>query len=302
MQRIARSPLRLRWAFALLQALPLVWTSPLVGVLLVWTACSSPAAEEFPQGLAMHLAFDESPVNGVFADSSGHGNNGRATNTVWTASGHRGGGCAIGATNSCIRVIPPQPLCLTQCTLAVWFRTTQSNTVRRTLFDLHPETGLALGITGFERDAPDRNRIFATVQGRTCTAGWPDADGAWHHAATTFDGHRLRLYVDGLLQTQTAEGQAAACASIRDMAIGMNLSSPYASEQGRAFDGTIDDAMCFNQALPEAKIRVVMNYVKNALTREQAARRMAELKELFDRGLLLREFYDRKVKECEAAQ
>jgi hypothetical protein len=302
MQRMDRIPLRVRRAFALQSACPLVWTRLFAGVLFVWAAGGSPAAEEFPQGLVMHLAFDESPANGVFVDSSGHGNNGHATNIVWTASGHRGGGCAISATNSFVRVVPSQPLCLTQCTLAVWFRTARSNTVRRTLFDLHAGTGLALGIAGSERDTPDRNRLFASVQGRTCFAGWLDADGAWHHAAAAFDGRKLRLYVDGLLQTQTADGQAAACASIRDIAIGMNLSSPSAPEQERAFDGTIDDAMCFNQALSEAKIRVVMAYAKNALTREQAARRLAELKELFDRGLLLREFYDRKVKECEAAQ
>lgn len=40
---------------------------------------------------------------------------------------------------------------------------------------------------------------------------------------------------------------------------------------------------------------------KPKFTKEQVNRRLAELKELLDRGLILREFYDRKVKECEAS-
>jgi len=64
----------------------------------------------------------------------------------------------------------------------------------------------------------------------------------------------------------------------------------------------IDEAMCFNHALTDAEVMAVFTYGKSALSKEQIARRLAELKELHDRGLLLQEFYDRKVKEYEAGQ
>jgi uncharacterized protein YqgQ len=44
-----------------------------------------------------------------------------------------------------------------------------------------------------------------------------------------------------------------------------------------------------------------MASVKPKFTREQVAQRLKELKELYDRGLLTKEFYDRKAAECEVS-
>jgi len=38
-----------------------------------------------------------------------------------------------------------------------------------------------------------------------------------------------------------------------------------------------------------------------AFTKQQVQRRLKELKDLYDRGLLRQDFYERKVKECEGA-
>ena len=41
---------------------------------------------------------------------------------------------------------------------------------------------------------------------------------------------------------------------------------------------------------------------KPAFTKQQVERRLRELKGLYERGLLTKEFYDRKVKECEVVE
>ena len=41
---------------------------------------------------------------------------------------------------------------------------------------------------------------------------------------------------------------------------------------------------------------------KPMFTKQQVERRLRELKGLYDRGLLTKEFYDRKVKECEVVE
>lgn len=40
---------------------------------------------------------------------------------------------------------------------------------------------------------------------------------------------------------------------------------------------------------------------KPKFTKEQVKRRLNELKDLLDQGLILQDFYDRKVKECDVA-
>ena len=272
------------------------------GLLLAWTFVGNALAAEFPQGLIFHLTFDEAPVGGVVQDRSGRGNNGLATGTVWTAAGRRGGACEIAAINSYIRVPHSPSLNLTQTTFAVWFKTSQSSPLRRTLFDRDAALGFAMGITGKNPVALDRDRVFATVKGHSCQSDSAVTDGAWHHAAATFDGWKLKLYVDGRLQNQVVKGFGEIPANTNDVIVGMNGSCPTPAEQGTAFGGTIDEAMCFNHALTDAEVVAVFTYGKSALSKEQIARRLAELKELHDRGLLLQEFYDRKVKEYEAGQ
>jgi hypothetical protein len=48
-------------------------------------------------------------------------------------------------------------------------------------------------------------------------------------------------------------------------------------------------------------VKVAAEVPKPKFTKEQVNRRLAELKELLDRGLILQDFYERKVKECEVS-
>jgi hypothetical protein len=84
--------------------------------------------------------------------------------------------------------------------------------------------------------------------------------------------------------------------------IGMNGSDLAPGPAKTSFDGALDDVMILGKALSEADIQSQYSAVKPRFTKAQVSRRLVELKELLDRGLILQDFYDRKVKECEVAE
>ena len=100
------------------------------------------------------------------------------------------------------------------------------------------------------------------------------------------------------MQKQTAEASALGPGTT-DITIGMNRSSPTPPQKGQSFDGTIDDVMLFNHAISGDEVLAVIAAAKPKFSKQQVTQRLAELKDLLERGLILQEFYDRKVKECE---
>ena len=57
--------------------------------------------------------------------------------------------------------------------------------------------------------------------------------------------------------------------------------------------------MIFSRALSDAEIQAVITATRSRFTKDQVARRVQEIKGLYDRGLLRKDFYERKVQECE---
>ena len=273
-----------------------------VAAALLLALTGSAGAAEFPQGLMLHFSFDESPSGGLISDRSGRGHNGRAMGATWAAAGKRGGGCAFASSNSCITVSNAPALRLKQATVATWFQTPASNVAARTILDKAREPRCVLEIVGEAPEAKNRGRLRTMFGSQACLSDAVVADGAWHHAAVTFDGEALKLYVDGLLQKQPVTRLGEGPSTDGDLVIGMNKTGMAAGEEGRPFSGTLDDVMIFNHVLTEAEVGAVMASVKPKFTPQQVARRVAELKELLDSGLILQDFYDRKVKECESGQ
>jgi hypothetical protein len=270
------------------------------GLLLALTV--SAGAAEFPQGLMLHFNFDEALSGGKISDHSGRGHDGRVVGATWTPAGKRGAGVAFAATNQSIVVTNSPALKLKQVTYAVWFQTSVSNAAARTLVDKAQDPRCVLGIAGAAPEAKNKGRLFALFGNQTCLSDTVVTDGNWHHAAATFDGVKLNLYLDGKLQKQAAARLGEMPTTGDDLVIGMNRTDTTGGKKGQSFNGTLDDAMIFNHVLTEAEIGAVIASVKPKFTPDQVASRVAELKELLDSGLILREFYDRKVKECEAGQ
>jgi len=63
----------------------------------------------------------------------------------------------------------------------------------------------------------------------------------------------------------------------------------------------MDEVMVFDHAISDEEVKVVIASTKPKFTKSQVAARVAELKELIERGLITQAFYDRKVKECEVS-
>lgn len=266
-------------------------------VLLLATGSSALAAD-FPQGLILHFSFDQWESGGIISDKSGHNNEGHVFGARWTALGKQAGGYDFTTTNNYIQVHPSPSLNATQATVAVLFKTMKSDALNRYIIEKCPKNGFALYIAG-ESNGNNKGKLCFRVNGHECLSDTAVTDNAWHHAAATFDGEALRIYLDSKLQQQVTPWKGEISVNTNSLALGVNLSTPTPAEKGQSFEGTLDEAMIFNHALTEAEVKLVIASTKPKFTQEQVNRRLAELKELRDRGLILQDFYDRKVKECE---
>ncbi len=262
----------------------------------------SVSGADFPQGLMLHFNFDEAPSGGVISDRSGRGYDGRAIGAIWASAGKRGGGVAFASSNQCIVVTNYPVLNLTQVTYAVWFQTSASNTTDRAIIDKRCNQRCWVGVVGEPTDTGNKGRLRAVAGDQSTLSDNVVTDSAWHHAMVTFDGESLKLYIDGQLQKQSTTRIKEFASNVGELVIGMNKADSISAGEGRTFNGMIDDLMIFNHALTEAEAGAVIASLKAKFTRDQVARRLVELKGLLDRGLILQEFYDRKVKECEAGQ
>jgi len=257
---------------------------------------------EFPTGLMLQFNFDQWEGRGNVTDRTGRGNNGRAFGAKWIPVGKMAGGYEFAATNSYIRVTNSVTLNSKTATYALWLRTSKSCEADRYIFEKNKENGFALCIAGSEKKPDDKGKLRFVVNNHECLSDNAVNDGSWHHAIAVYDGEKLKLYVDGEPQKQVTACKGQIGSNTNILAIGMNCSNPTPKEKNTGFDGVMDDIMIFNQSINDEEAKAVLASTKPKFTKQQVARRLVELKELFDRGLLVQSFYDRKVKECEVAE
>jgi len=258
-------------------------------------------AADFPQGLMLHFNFDQWEGSGVITDRTGRNNNGQAFGAKWTALGKQAGGYDFTATNNYIRVRHSPTLNTKETTLAAWFRTGMSDDITRTIFEKSAAGGYTLSIEGNSSGSQNKGKLCFSINGHACVSDKVVTDNAWHHGSATFDGESLKLYMDGQLQQQVTKWKGEIAANTNELSIGMNRSNHAPRKKEGAFEGTLDDVMIFDHALTDAEVKTVISSTKPKFTKDQVTRRLAELKELLDRGLILQDFYDRKVKECEVS-
>ncbi len=272
--------------------------------LMVLLVAIAGAAAEWPQGLVLHFSCDElrgGSGGTTLPDVTGSNNNGRVTGVKGAAAGRLGAACEFTGKNSFIQVPDSPALNSKRVTVCMWFKTGKIEGEERMLVNKNADSGYALSLTGGSSNTR-QGRLYFTVCGHACQGDANLADNVWHHAAATFDGESLKLYVDGQLQKQVTAWRGEIPASGQDLMIGMKYASYSPNEKGVAFEGLLDEIVVFNRGLSEAEIKNVVTSTKPKFTRQQVERRLAELKDLYDRGLLLQDFYERKVKECEVEQ
>ncbi len=276
-----------------------------VGLWLVATAGFSAFALEPPRGLVLYFSFDRPDAGGLVADRSGQNNNGHASGAPWNSTGKQGGGFLLSPGESCIQVAGSRSLNVKQATFAVWFKTSRSDEFWRWILERRGSQGYALGISGASGHDSRGKLAFSASGVKPCLSDGVVTDGVWHHAAVTFDGENLRMYVDGQPQKQVIPCRAEIAAIANDLTIGMNRPKPSPRAKDQSFDGMIDELMVFSRVLSADEIKAMVSavdpgVVKPKFSKQQVAGRLRQLKRLFEEGLLTEDFYTRKVAECEA--
>jgi hypothetical protein len=77
-------------------------------------------------------------------------------------------------------------------------------------------------------------------------------NGEWHHMAGTYDGSELKFYLDGELAANLVYSSTIGTSS-NNVTLGENSQAT-----GRYFDGMLDDARIYNEALSAADIKSIM--------------------------------------------
>ena len=145
----------------------------------------------------------------VVRDWSGHGNNGTLGNSAgvddqdpaWIRGVFAGSALSFGG-NDFVRIPDSSSLEPAKMTVAAWIRGT-SSPGKSSTWSARARTAATSGSYGLytsrQRRAGllhrrRRHRPLVRLARRRPTSVW---DGKWHHAAGTFDGTTVRLFIDG---------------------------------------------------------------------------------------------------------
>jgi len=209
-------------------------------------------------GLIAWWKLDESGGRDV-ADASGNGNVGKILNGQprWQTSGGKiGGALRFGGNGDWVHVANESTFdCVAEVTVAAWIKVNR--------FDKEYQAIVTKGDSAWRIQ---RNQTTDTLEFACSGLAIPGGDqwgglygnssvndGKWHHVAGVYDGQRMYLYVDGVVDSsQPASG-----------GINTNDQPVYIGENaemtGRFWNGLIDDVRVYNGALDQTEIRALYN-------------------------------------------
>lgn len=229
-------------------------------LLTVWTLPPDAAAQTCtpaPAGLVNWW-----PGDGNADDIIG-GEHGTLQNGATFATGMVGQAFSLDGVNDFVQVVDSLSLRPSTFTIDAWFKTSliagptnpQFIVARSGPDGLHGyelATNYSDGVrTGVLRAGVLNGNSYAEVFGTTNVA-----DGQWHHAAFTYDGQTLRIYVDGQLQAQQQFTSGPGYVAGDPLFIG---NRQYALCCKHLFQGLIDEVEVFNRALSASEIQAIYN-------------------------------------------
>lgn len=259
------------------------------------------AAQDAPptNGLVLHMPLDSADGGGWTYDTTTNRFRARAVDVRWTAIGRVGGACEFLGTGSFL-ALSNSVITTPEWSLTMWFRIVRVGDAPRYLVDRDAATGLVVSVVANPADSNLHGRVRWRV-GHAEAVGDVSVDTMrWHHLALVADGQRVRLWLDAVLQTNSIEWSGPLPPASQPWVFGMNRSCPAPAETNRSLNGVIDELRLYGRALSAAEIESSRAAAKARFTRAQVQQRIREIKELYDRGLLLPDFYERKIAECEA--
>ena len=203
-------------------------------------------------GLVAEFAFEEGEGRKL-VDTAGLEQRARAADVEWV-NGHSGRGLRFADAGSAVRVSWRRSLNLDQAiTLEAWVLPGPSSDESRIIIVKNDEYLLRID------KAPEGGRVSFFVHVGSPAVTWeprvssegPVAPGVWHHIAGTWDGQKLRLYVDGQLHGET-DRTGHPNPNPYPVMVG---NFEYPSCHGGAFGGVIDEVRIYRRALSAEQAR-----------------------------------------------
>ncbi|WP_447191463.1 LamG-like jellyroll fold domain-containing protein [Streptosporangium sp. G12] len=189
----------------------------------------------------------------VVGDASGNTNNGTATGTSWVP-GRYGRALAFDGASSLVTIASSASLRPTAAlTVEAWINPSGTGRHPVLVKDADGRPGYALSESdGAEYGDRPPSASVNTGTVRTVKARRGLSLNGWHHLATTYDGSRLRLYIDGELD-RSVPVAGAVRAGDGPLHIGGHPA------WGAYFKGAIDEVRVYNVARTRAQIQLDMN-------------------------------------------
>ena len=167
---------------------------------------------------------------------------------------------------------PPAPWATTNFTIECWFKRIGTGSTAST--GTGGISGVPLVTKGrgeSESQSLNCNYFLGHTSGNLLVADFEELSGpnhpltgthafssnVWHHAALTYDGANLKLYLDGALDNSVAASGVPDYTSIQRAALGSALNSSRAP--AGFFAGIIDEARIWNYARTQTQIQSAMN-------------------------------------------
>jgi hypothetical protein len=202
-----------------------------------------------PPGPVAAYNFDEGSGTQVL-DASGSGNTGTIQRATWTAAGHSGSALSFGS-QTWITIADNASLDLrTAMTLEAWVRPTSNNNPRTVIYK-ERNSGFSYALFGSDNSSHPTASVRTNAD-FSANGPNPIPTNTWTHLAATYDGTRIRLFLNGIEVDNTLVGSPITT-SAGPLRIGGN------SIRGEYFRGLIDDVRIYNRALSATEIKADMN-------------------------------------------
>lgn len=215
-------------------------------VYALFVAVGSSVAGVADEGLVAYWALDEGSGKTV-TDVTGNGHDGKFVDSPKWVEGKFGMALEFDGENDRVTIKDDDALDITKnLTLMTWFNPSDSLNGRRmmvknnsifVIFDFGNKDSVELLVKP--------NNTF--VQSKT--TDWKV--GTWYHFAGTFDGKKMKVYINGKLENETPNNVPIAPSDL-EFWIG-------ADDLGSHFPGKIDEVRLYEKTLTEAEIQTVMD-------------------------------------------
>ena len=216
-----------------------------------YSTTASAITQATGSGLVAAYSFNEG-FGTTVADSSGAGNTGAVQNATWTTLGKYGNALTFNGTSALVTIADAPALHLTsRLTLEAWVNPTVVSRAWRDVIYKGNDNYYLSATTTRNPAVPAGGGTWGTSTVETF-GNAALALNTWTHLATTYDGTRIRLFVNGVEVSSRARA-GNIIPSVNPLQIGGD------SIFGQFFSGRIDEVRAFNVARTASEIQADMS-------------------------------------------